>query len=61
MLERLRLPAGEFQAFVLGLPFAVNVNTRYVGLPENVLASRIERELLLVNALRREDGFLIAG
>ena len=61
MLERRRLPAGEFPAFLLGLPFAVDVNTRYVGLPEDVLAARIERELLLVNALRREDGFLVAG
>ena len=61
MLERRCLPAGDFPAFLLGLPFAVDVNTRYVGLPEDVLAARIERELLLVNALRREDGFLVAG
>ena len=61
MLEKRRLPAADFPAFLLGLPFAVDVNRRYVGLSEDQLAARIERELLLVNALRREDGFLVAG
>ena len=61
MLEKRRLPAADFPAFLLGLPFAVDVNRRYVGLTEDLLATRIERELLLVNALRREDGFLVAG
>ena len=61
MLEKRRLPAADFPAFLLGLPFAVDVNRRYVGLSEDQLAVRIERELLLVNALRREDGFLVAG
>lgn len=61
MLERRRLRAGDFPTFVLGLPFAVDVNRRYVGLSEDQLAARVERELLLVNALRREDGFLVAG
>ena len=61
MLEKRRLPAADFPAFLLGLPFAVDVNRRYVGLTEDLLATRIERELLLVNALRRDDGFLVAG
>jgi glyoxylase-like metal-dependent hydrolase (beta-lactamase superfamily II) len=61
MLEKRRLPAADFPAFLLGLPFAVDVNRRYVGLSEDQLAARIERELLLVNALRREEGFLVAG
>ncbi len=61
MMERRRLPAADFPAFVRELPFAVDVNCRYVGLPEEQLVARIERELLLVNALRREDGFLVAG
>jgi glyoxylase-like metal-dependent hydrolase (beta-lactamase superfamily II) len=61
MLEKRRLPAADFPAFLLALPFAVDVNRRYVGLSEDQLAARIERELLLVNALRREDGFLVAG
>ncbi len=61
LLERRRLPAGEFPAFVLGLPFASSINIRYLNLPEDQLVARIEHELLLVNALRREDGFLVAG
>ena len=61
MLEKRRLPAEDFPAFVLGLPFAISINIRYLNLPEDQLVERIERELLLVNALRREDGFLVAG
>ena len=59
--ERRRLPAGDFPAFLRALPFAIDVNARYLNLPEDQLVARIERELLLVNALRREDGFLVAG
>lgn len=61
MLERRALPAGDFPAFLSSLPFYVDLNTRYLNLPDDALAARIERELLLVNALRREDGFLVAG
>ncbi len=61
MMERRRLPAKEFPSFVLGLPFAVDVNTRYLNLSDDKLVERIERELLLVNALKRTDGFLSAA
>ena len=61
MLERRRIAAADFAAFVLSLPFAVDVNSRYLGLDENLLATRVERDLLLVNALRREAGELVAG
>lgn len=61
MMEKRRLPQLEFPAFVLGLPFAADVNTRYLNLSADQLTSRIERELLLVNALRRENGWLLAG
>jgi glyoxylase-like metal-dependent hydrolase (beta-lactamase superfamily II) len=61
VLERQRLPAADFPEFVLGLPFASSINSRYLNLPEDRLVERIERELLLVDALRREDGFLVAG
>ena len=61
LLERRRLPAEDFPAFVLALPFAISINHRYLNLPEDRLVERIERELLLVDALRREDGFLVAG
>lgn len=61
MLEKRRLPSADFPAFILGLPFAVDVNTRYLNLSDDKLSERVERELLLVNALRREDGCLLAG
>ena len=61
MMERQRLPYAEFPAFVLGLAFAVDMNTRYLDLPEDKLIGRLERELLFVNALRREDGWLLPG
>jgi hypothetical protein len=61
VLERGWLSAADFPAFLRALPFAIDVNTRYLSLPEDQLVARIERELLLVNALRREDGFLVAG
>ena len=61
MMEKRRLPLADFRAFVLSLPFAVDVNARYLDLPESKLTERVERELLLVNALRREDGWLVAS
>ncbi len=61
MMEKQRLPQDEFPAFMLSLPFAVDVNNRYLSLDENKLVERVERELLLVNALRRQDGWLVAG
>ena len=61
MMEKRLLPEAEFSAFVRSLPFAIDVNQRYIGLPDDELAARVLRELLLVNALRREGGFLVAG
>jgi glyoxylase-like metal-dependent hydrolase (beta-lactamase superfamily II) len=61
MLERCSLPAQDFPDFVLGLPFAMDVNARYLNLTPDELVSRLESELLQRNALRREDGRLIAG
>lgn len=61
LLEKRRLPAADFAAFVHGLPFAIDVNARYLGLEEDQLAARIERELLLVGALRLENDWLLAG
>lgn len=60
ILERRRLPASGLTDFMAGLSFADDVNRRYLGLAPDELASRAERELLLVNAIRREDGWLLA-
>ena len=61
MMEKRQLPLADFPAFVLSLPFAVDVNARYLDYSEEKMIERLERELLLVNALRREDGWLIAS
>lgn len=60
ILERRRLPSATLPEFMSSLAFADDVNRRYLGLPPDELASRAERELLLVNAIRREDGWLLA-
>ena len=61
MLERRNIARADFPAFILSLPFAVDVNARFLNLPEDRLIARVERELLLVNALRLENDQLIAG
>jgi glyoxylase-like metal-dependent hydrolase (beta-lactamase superfamily II) len=61
MLERRRIDRAEFPAFVLGLPFAVDVNARFLSLSDERLVAGVERELLLVGALRLADGMLLAG
>ena len=60
ILERRRLPSATLPEFMSSLAFADDVNRRYLGLTPDELASRAERELLLVNAIRREDGWLLA-
>lgn len=60
ILERRRLPSATLPEFMSSLAFADDVNRRYLGLAPDELASRAERELLLVNAIRREDGWLLA-
>lgn len=61
MLEKRSLPTDEFARFVLKLPFATDVNSRYLNLTDDQLVERLERELLLVGALRLENGCLLAG
>ncbi len=61
MLEKRALPRADFPAFVRGLPFALDVNTRFLDLPFDDLVARVERELLLVNALTLQDGNLVAA
>jgi glyoxylase-like metal-dependent hydrolase (beta-lactamase superfamily II) len=51
---------GRFPDFMLGLPFAVDVNARFLDMPHDALVARVERELLLVNALKLQDGKLLA-
>jgi glyoxylase-like metal-dependent hydrolase (beta-lactamase superfamily II) len=61
MMERRRIATAAFPAFILGLPFGSDLNRRYLGLPDDELAARVERELLRAGALREEDGNLVAA
>ncbi|UCV28625.1 MBL fold metallo-hydrolase [Ferribacterium limneticum] len=61
MMEKRRIPKHDFPAFVLALPFALDVNTRFLNMADDALVAKVERELLLVNALRLENGMLAAG
>lgn len=61
MLERRSIPRKQFADFIVGLPFAVDVNARFLDMTPDALVAKVERELLLVNALRLEDGMFVAG
>lgn len=61
MMERRRIPAASFPAFVLGLAFGTDLNRRYLGLPDDELVARVERELLRAGALRKEDDYFVAA
>ncbi|HLO64574.1 MAG TPA: MBL fold metallo-hydrolase, partial [Azonexus sp.] len=61
MLERRQIARADFPAFVLGLPFAVDVNARFLDLPAEQWVAKVERDLLLVNALRLDNGMIVAG
>jgi glyoxylase-like metal-dependent hydrolase (beta-lactamase superfamily II) len=60
-MERQQIPAAAFGGFVLKLPFAVDLNQRYLGLDAEVFIARIQHDLLRVNALRRVDDGFVAG
>jgi glyoxylase-like metal-dependent hydrolase (beta-lactamase superfamily II) len=61
MMERRRIAAAAFPAFVLGLAFGTDLNRRYLGLPDDELAARVERDLFRAGALRQENGDFIAA
>ena len=59
--ERRRIATAAFPAFVLGLAFGTDLNRRYLGLPDDELAARVESELLRAGAVREEDGHIVAA
>ncbi len=61
MMEKRQVPKDDFPAFVLSLPFAVDVNARFLNLSNEALVAGLERQLLLVNALQRKDGMIMAA
>lgn len=60
-MEKGRLPAGDFPAFVLTLPFALDVSARYLGLTPDRLAERVEIALLQAGAIHREGEWLCSA
>jgi hypothetical protein len=61
LLERRRIAEADFPAFVLGLPFAVDVNARYLGLAEDVLVSRLIDALSKSGVLQRLEGDFVTA
>lgn len=61
LMERQSLPTGQFPAFILSLPFAVDINRRYLGLDDDTLCARLQQELAKAGALHAKDGRILAG
>ncbi len=61
MMERQRIADSDFSGFVLGLPFAIDVNQRFIGLDPEALARRLRQELIQAGALRFADGWLLSS
>lgn len=61
LLERQRIAEADFPAFVLGLPFAVDVNARYLALADDTLVSRLVDALGKSGVLRREGTDFVAA
>lgn len=61
MMEKRQLALADFADFVLGLPFAVDVNARFLDLPGEQLVERLRNELLQAGALRLADDTLLAA
>ncbi len=61
MLERRRLRRGDLPEFLATLPFAQNMNARFLRLDQEQLAQWLAGELCRAGALKEEDGWLLAG
>lgn len=60
-MERQSIPLQQFSDFVPGLPFASDVNSRYLNLPPDQFCTRILQELQRAGALRCENNMLFAA
>ncbi len=61
LMEKRAIAESGLSDFILGLPFAVDMNARYLGWPEDQLISRVRGELLLAGAVRLENDMFFAG
>lgn len=60
LLDKRRIRCDELPGFLAALPFAQSVNARFLGLDTDELANWLVRDLCRVDALRVEDGWLVA-
>lgn len=58
LMERQGVTTKTFNDFLLGLPFARDINQRYLGLTEARLTEQIRQRLMLSGALQEQDGRL---
>jgi len=59
LMERRQLPLEHFPAFIASLPFAEDINRRYLGLADDVLAGRLRDALIAAGAVSLCDQILI--
>ena len=58
IMEKQGVPAAGFDDFVLGLPFAVDLNQRYLDMPADELVQRLKFELQRSGVLMQHEGFM---
>lgn len=59
LMERQQLPAMGFPGFLASLPFAVDINQRYLALAEDELAARLLADLSGAGVITREGDILV--
>lgn len=61
LMERRRIARDGFARFVQSLPFAADINARYLGQADDHFVTRLLADLLAAGVLRETEGELIAG
>lgn len=59
LLDLQRLPEGELEAYIAGVPFFGEVGARVLGMPVDVLSRWLRDELLKAGAIAVEDGCIV--
>ena len=59
LMERRQLAAAGFPGFLSSLPFAVDINQRYLALAEDELAARLLADLSGAGVITRQGDILI--
>lgn len=59
LLDLQRLPEGELEAYIAGVPFFGEVGVRVLGMPVDVLSRWLRDELLKAGAIAVQDGCIV--